>query len=152
MGHFSGHRFMVVECVIGEVANFGLFFKKYLKERIVQEMSLCEFIVKNNRNSHRRCSLEKTVLKNFVIFTGKCLCVKSLFNKVAGLQVCNFIEMKLQHRCFPVNTTKFLRTPILSIFERLLLKHCNFFKNSFYEKQKENILSFFKKTCFYRSK
>ena len=23
---------MVVECVIGEVANFGLFFKKYLKE------------------------------------------------------------------------------------------------------------------------
>ena len=106
-------------------------------------MSLCEFIVKNNRNSHRRCSLEKTVLKNFVIFTGKCLCAKSLFNKVAGLQVCNFIEMRLQHRCFPVNTTKFLRTPILSICERLLLKHCNFFKNSLYEKQKENILSFF---------
>ena len=111
-------------------------------------MSLCEFIVKNNRNSHRRCSLEKTVLKNFVIFTGKCLCVKSLFNKVAGLQVCNFIEMRLQHRCFPVNTTKFLRTPILSICERLLLKHCNFFKNSLYEKQKENIPSFFKKRVF----
>ena len=29
--------------------------------------------------------------------------LKSLFNKVAGLQACNFIKKSLQHRCFPVN-------------------------------------------------
>ena len=35
----------------------------------------------------------------------------------------NFIKKKLQHRYFPVNITKFLRTPILkNICERLQLK------------------------------
>ena len=37
----------------------------------------------------------------------------SLFNKVAGLQLSNFIKGRLQHRCFPANKAKFLRTPIL---------------------------------------
>ena len=30
-----------------------------------------------------------------------------------ALQACNFTEMRLQHRHFLVNITKFLRTPIL---------------------------------------
>ena len=47
------------------------------------------------------------VLKNFSVFTGKYLCW-SLF---AGLQACNFIKKRLQHRRFPVN-----------ISEQLLLK------------------------------
>ena len=47
------------------------------------------------------------VLKNFSVFTGKHLCW-SLF---AGLQGCNFIKKRLQHRRFPVN-----------ICEQLLLK------------------------------
>ena len=47
--------------------------------------------------------------------------LESLFNKVEG-QACNFIEKRLQHRCFPVNIAKFLKTPILkNICERLLL-------------------------------
>ena len=29
-------------------------------------------------------------------------CVKSLFNQVAGLQACNFIKKRPQHRCLPV--------------------------------------------------
>ena len=33
-----------------------------------------------------------------------------LFNKVAGLQDCNFIKIRLQHKCFPVNIAKFLST------------------------------------------
>ena len=46
----------------------------------------------------------------------------SLFNKVAGLRACNFIKKRFQHRCFPVNIAKFLRTPISKNFcERLLL-------------------------------
>ena len=49
------------------------------------------------------------VLRNFAIFTGKHLCW-GLFNKVAGLTACNFIDKRLQYRCFPVDTVKFLRT------------------------------------------
>ena len=48
--------------------------------------------------------------------------LESLFNKVADLQPCNAIKKRLQHRCFPVNIAKSLRTPILKIIcERLLL-------------------------------
>ena len=39
--------------------------------------------------------MKKAVLENFAIFSGKYLC------------------WSLQHRCFPVNIVKFLRTPIL---------------------------------------
>ena len=37
--------------------------------------------------------------------------LESLFNKVASLQAYNFIKKILQHRCFPMKFTKFLRTP-----------------------------------------
>ena len=48
--------------------------------------------------------------------------LESLLNKVAHLQVCNFIKKKLQHRYFPVIVAKFLRIPISkNICERLLL-------------------------------
>ena len=48
--------------------------------------------------------------------------LESLLNKVTGLEACNFIKKGLKHRCFPVNTAKFLRTPILkNIWELLLL-------------------------------
>ena len=68
---------------------------------------------------------EKVVLKNFPIFTGKHLC-RSLFSiKVAGLQACSIFRRGFQHRCFPVNIAKFLRTPILNICKRLLLKWQN---------------------------
>ena len=36
--------------------------------------------------------------------------LESLFNKVAGLKACKFIKNRLQHRRFPVNIAKFLRT------------------------------------------
>ena len=48
--------------------------------------------------------------------------VGGFFNKVAGLQVPSFMKKRLQHRCFPENITKFLRTPIFkNISERLRL-------------------------------
>ena len=50
---------------------------------------------------------KKGPLKNLAIFKGKHLCW----------------SQRLQHRYFPINTAKFLRTPILkNIYERLLLK------------------------------
>ena len=39
--------------------------------------------------------------------------LESYFNKVAALQAYNFIKERLQHRCFPVNIAKFLRTAFL---------------------------------------
>ena len=45
-----------------------------------------------------------------------------LFKKVVGLKTCIFIKKKPQHRCFPVNITKFLRLSISeNISDRLLL-------------------------------
>ena len=50
------------------------------------------------------------------------MCQSLFFNKVAGLQACNFIKKRLQHKCFPKNIAKFLRTTILkNICEQLLL-------------------------------
>ena len=66
------------------------------------------------------------VLKNFTILTGKHLC-QSLFNKVLGLQSCNFIKKRLQHSCFPVNIMKFLRTPLF--IEHLWWLLLNFLQN-----------------------
>ena len=43
----------------------------------------------------------------------KATVLESLLNKAAGLQVCNFIKSRLQHRCFPVIIAKFLRITIL---------------------------------------
>ena len=49
--------------------------------------------------------------------------LESLFNRVAALKACNFIKKRLQHRCFPVNITKFLRTRFfIEHFWRLFLK------------------------------
>ena len=65
------------------------------------------------RSSHQRCSIKKGVLKNFAKFTGKHLCWRLFFDKVAGLRLPNLLKKRLQHRCFPVNFAKFLRAPIL---------------------------------------
>ena len=77
----------------------------------------------NNRTSHQRCSMKKSVLRIFAKFTGKHLCQSLFFNKVAGLRPAIFLKKRLWHRCFPVNFAKFLRTPFLQNSSgRLLLK------------------------------
>ena len=47
--------------------------------------------------------------------------LKSLFNKVAGLKACNFVKKRLQHRCFPVNIAKCLRTAFFKKHLRWML-------------------------------
>ena len=69
------------------------------------------------RSNHRRCSVKELVLRSFAKFTGKHLCQRLFFNKVAGLR------MNLWHSCFPVNFAKFLRTPFsLNTSGRLVLQ------------------------------
>ena len=73
------------------------------------------------RNSHQRCSVKKVFLK-ISQYSQENTVLEFLFNKVAGLQGCNFIEKKFHHRCFQVRFAKFLKTPILkNICKQLLL-------------------------------
>ena len=65
-----------------------------------------------NKSSHWRCSVKKGALKIFTEFTGK-LCWSLCFNKVAGLKPATLLKKRFQHRCFPVNSVKFLRTSFL---------------------------------------
>ena len=51
-----------------------------------------------------RCSEE------FLKFDRKAPLQESLFNNVAGLNACNFVKKRLQHRYFPVKFAKLLRT------------------------------------------
>ena len=65
------------------------------------------------RSSHQRCSVKKGVLRNLTKFTGKNLCHRLFFNKVAGLRPATLFKKRLWHRCFPVNFVKFLSTAFL---------------------------------------
>ena len=66
-----------------------------------------------NKSSRPEVFCRKGVLSNFAKFTGKYLCQGLLFNKVAGLRPATLLKKRLWHKCFPVNFTKFLRTPFL---------------------------------------
>ena len=51
-------------------------------------------------------------------------------------QACNFIKTRLQHRCFPVNVAKFLRTPASGCFYaafhlKVKLHYCSSFHKNF---------------------
>ena len=56
---------------------------------------------------------KKDVLRNFGKFTGKHLCLRLFFNKVAGRRPATLLKKSLWDRCFPVNFPKFLRTPFI---------------------------------------
>ena len=65
-----------------------------------------------NRNSQQQLPevfYKKAVLK-ISQFLQQSTCVG---NKVATLQACSFIKNRFQHRFFPVNIAKLLRTPII---------------------------------------
>ena len=66
----------------------------------------------NRKSNHRRCYIEKSILKNFAKFTGKHLCRTLSFDKVAaaGLRSALLLKKKTQDRCFSVNFARFLRT------------------------------------------
>ena len=81
----------------------------------------CENDAYTCRSSHWRCSVKKSVLKNFTKFTWKNLCQNLFFNKVAGFRPATLLKRDCG-RCFPVNFVKFLGTPFLqNTSGRLLL-------------------------------
>ena len=54
-----------------------------------------------------------SVTKIFAKFTEK-HCVGVIFDKAAGLNACRLIKKTLQHRCFPMNIARFVRTPFVT--------------------------------------
>ena len=74
------------------------------------------------RSSHHRCSVTKSVLRNFAKFTEKHMCQGLYFNKFAGW---------IWYRCFPVNFTKFPRITFLkNTSGRLPLERNKYFSTS----------------------
>ena len=57
------------------------------------------------KRNHRRCSIKKSLVRNFAISTGKHLCWSFFL-------INSFIKKRSQHRVFPVNIVKFLKTPL----------------------------------------
>ena len=47
--------------------------------------------------------------------------LESLFNKVAGIQVCNFIKKRLRHRCFPLKLANIFKKHFFTEHLRWLL-------------------------------
>ena len=45
--------------------------------------------------------------------------MESVFNKVAGLEACNFIKKRFQHSCFPLKFAKFLRVTMWKTGKKL---------------------------------
>ena len=74
------------------------------------------------RSSHQRCSVEKAVLKNFAIFTGKHLCCSLCLIKLQAFRTAVLLKRDSNTGVSFVKFVKFLRTPIFkNICERLLL-------------------------------
>ena len=104
-------------CVYSLFFLMGIFLKHLWLIPNILKWQSCKIFTKlvpsraPSKNSHRRYSVKKDILKNLQNFTGKHL-YWSL----------NFIKKKLKYRCFWVKFAKFLRTPTLkNICERLLL-------------------------------
>ena len=71
-----------------------------------------------SKETTRKCSVRKDVLRNFANLTRKHLCQNLFFNKVAGMSLTNLLKKKLWHRCFPVNFSEhcFYRTSLGDCF------------------------------------
>ena len=72
-------------------------------------------------SSHQRCSLAKGARISFAKCKGKDLCWSLFFNKVAGLRSAPLLKKRLKHKCFPLNSAKFLRAPLLQNVSRQLI-------------------------------
>ena len=55
------------------------------QQKLMRTVTMNAFVDGASRSSHQRCSVRKVVLRNLAKFTGKHLCQRLFFNKVAGL-------------------------------------------------------------------
>ena len=102
------------------------------------------FSVWSFRSSRPEVFCTKGVLKHFANFTGKHLRQSLFFNKAADLRPATLLKNRPWHRCFSVNFTKFLRTPVfiehiwwlllyLAMLLRKVLWTCTYEDNGVYK-------------------
>ena len=87
---------MLIPTIFSSHKDYHIVNKDTLKNMIL--------VTENTRNSHLEVFYKKSVLGNFTKFTGKQLCQRLFFNKVAGLRP----------PCFLMNFVKFPRTPFFT--------------------------------------
>ena len=85
-----------------------LFEQDYFEKRPVHHYKPT---IHNRRSSCPEVFFQKGILRNFAKFPGEHLCQSLFFKKVVGLSLATLSKTRLWHRCFPVSSAKFLRTP-----------------------------------------
>ena len=109
---FSGYRFFRLQVFKGPgFSGFRLFRVQVFQGPGFSGSRFFRVRVQVLEVAEQKVLYEKVVLNNFAIFRGKYLCWRLFFNKNVGLQACNFIKKRLQHRC----------------------KYCQIFKNTYFE-------------------
>ena len=116
--------FMVLLIASGRLLLWGCFCAFLISEPSIYWSEIYMYC----RSRHRMWSIKIGVLKNFAKLTEKHLHWSVFFNQVAGVSFLiklqasgwNYIKKRLQHRCFPLNFAKFLKT--------LFLQNTNFWK------------------------
>ena len=104
-----------------KIKNHEILIMKYLKK--------CQLFINifYFRSSRPYMFCKKGVLESFAKFYGKHLCQSLFFNKAAGLRPAAFLKKRHWDRCFPVNFTKFLRSPFFTEQLRWLLLLLQYF-------------------------
>ena len=116
------------------LCHLGIIYRKGCLEKCFPVSSwlfLLNIFVSNssnsyNRRSHRRCSIEIGVLKNFTNFTGKHLCQSLLFSKVRPY-ACNFIKKETLALAFSCEFCEIFKNTFLqnASGRLLLLQFCS---------------------------
>ena len=109
--------FSKFDCSVEWNSQNGIAKMKMLRSEFPSNQSLPHerkiFQTDNYRSHHRRCSVKQVLLKISQISQENTYFGVPFYNKVAVPRACNFIEKRLQHKCFPMKFTKILRTSIL---------------------------------------
>ena len=99
---------------------FSVCIRNFIENLLILMKMLC-WKISSYRSSHPQVFCKKGVLRNFAKFTGKHLCQRLFFNKVARLRQATLLKKSLWHRYFPMNFANFLRTPFFTEHLRWLL-------------------------------
>ena len=78
-------------------------------------------MLKKYRSSRLEVFCRKGVFRKFEKSTGKNFCQSLLFNKNAGQTTVTLLKKRFWYWCFPVNFSKFLKTPSITEHLRWLL-------------------------------
>ena len=117
------HTILCTENIYKRCSSCNRFFKVcitfiiiFIFFHMLNEVNLICFHILSlgrGRSSRSQIFFKIGVLKKFTIFTGKLLCWSLFLMKLQAFMPATLLKKRLQHRRFPVNIAKFLRTAFL---------------------------------------